>query len=152
MPLNKTNLRDLKKLRLEHHWSQEQLADMSGLNIRTIQRVENGENASLETLKALASVFEINIANSERKNEIAQIRKEEEYYQKVKGFYKFLFIAIFSLIVPFILAIYDSSLWIVFFWILLSWVVILGIYSVNSFDFFGKDWKRKLIQKKFRKN
>ena len=33
------NLRDLKKMRLERHWSQDQLAEMSGLSIRTIQRI-----------------------------------------------------------------------------------------------------------------
>jgi transcriptional regulator with XRE-family HTH domain len=45
MNSNTTNLRDIKKIRLERHWSQEQLAEMSGLSIRTIQRIENGENA-----------------------------------------------------------------------------------------------------------
>jgi transcriptional regulator with XRE-family HTH domain len=30
------NLRDIKEMRLERHWSQDQLAEMSGLSIRTI--------------------------------------------------------------------------------------------------------------------
>jgi transcriptional regulator with XRE-family HTH domain len=34
------NLRDIKKIRLERHWSQDQLAEMSGLSIRTIQRIK----------------------------------------------------------------------------------------------------------------
>ena len=34
---------------------------MSGLNVRTIQRVESGQNASLETLKCLASALEVDI-------------------------------------------------------------------------------------------
>lgn len=51
----------VRKLRLEHGWSQEQLAQMSGLNIRTIQRIEGGQNAGLESLKSLAAVFEIDI-------------------------------------------------------------------------------------------
>ena len=70
------NLRDLKKMRLERHWSQDQLAEMSGLSIRTIQRIENGENAGLESLKSLASVFEINITDSNKKEEMEQIRKD----------------------------------------------------------------------------
>lgn len=49
----------LKQLRLGHHLSQEQLAEMSGLNVRTIQRIESGHNASLESLKCLASVLEV---------------------------------------------------------------------------------------------
>mgnify|MGYP000464311105 CR=1 FL=1 len=145
------NLRDIKKLRLERHWSQDQLAEMSGLSIRTIQRIENGENAGLESLKSLAAVFETNIADSDKNEEIKQIRKEEEYVQNVKGFYKLLAVAIFSLVVPFIIAVNDSSNWNVFLWILLSWGVLLGIYSLNVFDFFGEDWKRKMINKKFKK-
>ena len=145
------NLRDTKKMRLERHWSQDQLAEMSGLSIRTIQRIENGENAGLESLKSLAAVFEINITDSDKTQEMEQIRKEEEYVQNVKGFYKLLAIAILSLIVPFIIAVNDSSNWNVFLWILLSWGVILGIYSLNVFDFFGEKWKQKIINKKFKK-
>ena len=145
------NLRDIKKMRLERHWSQDQLAEMSGLSIRTIQRIENGENAGLESLKSLAAVFEINITDSDKTQEMEQIRKEEEYVQNVKGFYKLLAIAIFSLVVPFIIAVNDPSNWNVFLWILLSWGVILGIYSLNVFDFFGEEWKRKMIDKKFKK-
>jgi transcriptional regulator with XRE-family HTH domain len=145
------NLRDIKKMRLERHWSQDQLAEMSGLSIRTIQRIENGENAGLESLKSLAAVFEIIITDSDKKQEMEQIRKEEEYVQNVKGFYKLLVIAILSLVTPFIIAVNDSSNWIIFLWILLSWGVILGIYSLNVFDFFGEEWKRKMIDKKFKK-
>lgn len=39
-------------------WSQEQLAEISGLNVRTIQRVEQGLSASLDTKRALARAFE----------------------------------------------------------------------------------------------
>jgi transcriptional regulator with XRE-family HTH domain len=145
------NLRDIKEMRLERHWSQEQLAEMSGLSIRTIQRIENGENAGLESLKSLAAVFEIIIADSDKKQEVEQIRKEEEYVQNVRGFYKLLAIAILSLVVPLILAISDSSNWHVFLWMVPTWVVLLLIYSLNVFDLFGDDWKRKLIEKKFKK-
>ncbi len=144
------NLRDIKKMRLERHWSQDQLAEMSGLSIRTIQRIENGENAGLESLKSLAAVFEINIADSDKKEEMEQIRKEEEYVQNVKGFYKLFAVAILSMVVPFILAVNDSSFWNVFLWVLLSWGVLLGIYSLNVFDFFGEEWKRKIIKNKFK--
>jgi transcriptional regulator with XRE-family HTH domain len=49
----------IKSERLKRAWSQEQLAQVSGLGIRTIQRIENGENASLETVKSLAAVLEL---------------------------------------------------------------------------------------------
>lgn len=49
----------IQKLRAVNCWSQEQLASVSGLSVRTIQRVEKTGVASLETTKALASVFEV---------------------------------------------------------------------------------------------
>ena len=49
----------VQKLRLQRGWSQEQLAELSGLSVRTIQRLERGQVASIESLKALAAAFEI---------------------------------------------------------------------------------------------
>ncbi|MEM1433976.1 MAG: helix-turn-helix transcriptional regulator [Pseudomonadota bacterium] len=51
----------LKHLRISRHLSQEQLAVMSGLNVRTIQRIESGKNASVESLKSLAAALEVDI-------------------------------------------------------------------------------------------
>lgn len=151
--MNTTNVRDLKKMRLERHWSQEQLAEMSGLSVRTIQRIENGENAGLESLKALAAVFETNLQDSNKKEEQEQIRKEEEYVQKVKGFYKLLALALLNLAVFFFIAISDSDSesWGVFFYMLVAWVLFLGIYRLISFDVFGEEWKQRMIDKKFKK-
>ncbi len=149
MHSNTTNLRDIKKLRLERHWSQEQLAEMSGLSIRTIQRIENGENAGLESLKSLAAVFETTIEDSNKKEELEQVRKEEAYIQKLKGFYKLVAIAILSMIAPIIIAFTDTNFWIIVLWILLGWFIIIGIYSLNTFEFFGEEWQKKQIEKKF---
>ncbi|MCO4798845.1 MAG: helix-turn-helix transcriptional regulator [Colwelliaceae bacterium] len=52
----------LKELRISRHLSQEQLAQMSGLNVRTIQRIESGNNASVESLKCLAAALEVDIS------------------------------------------------------------------------------------------
>ncbi len=48
----------IKLFREMRQWSQEQLAAISGLNVRTIQRVEQGLSASLDTRRALARAFE----------------------------------------------------------------------------------------------
>ncbi len=69
----------VKKLREKNNWSQEQLALMAGLSLRTIQRVEAGNKASLETLKSLASVFEIEI--SKLTEEIIVIDKESKEWK-----------------------------------------------------------------------
>ena len=154
MNSNTINLRDIKKMRLERHWSQEQLAEMSGLSIRTIQRIENGENAGLESLKSLASVFEINITDSDKKEEIEQFRKEEKHVENVKGFYAYLALAIFNLIIFFVIALFDSDSegWYLFFYMLIFYIITSGIFYFNIFDFFGEEWKRKIINKKFKKN
>ena len=49
----------LRELRTGRRWSQEQLAELSGLNLRTIQRLESGAKVSTESLRALAAVFEV---------------------------------------------------------------------------------------------
>src|SRR5471030_235243 len=51
-----------RQLRLAHAWSQEQLAQLAAVSVRTIQRIENGEQPSLETLSALAAVFDVSVA------------------------------------------------------------------------------------------
>lgn len=48
----------LKQLRDARGWTQEQLADIAGLNARTVQRIEAGGNASAETGMALASALD----------------------------------------------------------------------------------------------
>lgn len=56
MHIDSTRLRELRSAR---QWSQEQLAELSGLNLRTIQRLESGAKISTESLRALAAVFEV---------------------------------------------------------------------------------------------
>src|SRR3954453_20668822 len=52
----------VQKMRLERGGSQQQLADLSGLNVRTIQRIENGQSASLESFKALGAAFNVDFS------------------------------------------------------------------------------------------
>ncbi|WP_100657460.1 helix-turn-helix domain-containing protein [Alteromonas flava] len=51
----------LKQLRISRHISQEQLATMAGLNVRTIQRIESGHNASVESVKCIAAALDIEL-------------------------------------------------------------------------------------------
>ena len=52
----------LQQRRLDRGWSQEELAMHAGVSARTIQRIETGKRASLETLKCLAAVFETTVS------------------------------------------------------------------------------------------
>ena len=49
----------IKNQRKDRTWSQDHLASVSGLSLRTIQRIEKEGKCSLDSKKALASVFEI---------------------------------------------------------------------------------------------
>ncbi len=79
----------VKKLRAEKNWSQEQVATFSGLSIRTIQRVESGHSVSLETIKALASVFEVD--KSKLTKEIKVIDKTTEKWKSIPLYVRFMF-------------------------------------------------------------
>jgi transcriptional regulator with XRE-family HTH domain len=60
------NINVIKTQRNNRAWSQTQLADVSGLSLRTIQRIEKTGVASLESVKSLASVFEMDIKNLQK--------------------------------------------------------------------------------------
>ncbi len=51
------------QLRRDHGWSQEELAISSGLNLRTIQRIEKEGVVSLQSKKALAATFSIDLSS-----------------------------------------------------------------------------------------
>jgi len=55
----KTDSAKIKRWREERHWSQEHLAELAGVGIRTVQRIENGEQASRESLMAIAAAFNV---------------------------------------------------------------------------------------------
>lgn len=80
MPLDtrsmKVNAALVLKLRNARSWSQDELATAAGLNLRTIQRIENEASASLQSKKALASVFEIDIKALESKGSTVMVKHE----------------------------------------------------------------------------
>ncbi len=55
------------KLRTERGWSQEELAEGSDLNLRTIQRIETTGVGSLRSKRSLASVFDLDIQDLDSK-------------------------------------------------------------------------------------
>jgi transcriptional regulator with XRE-family HTH domain len=52
----------VKAQRVRRAWSQEHLAEVSGLGLRTIQRIEKTGAASYESARSLAAVFEMDVA------------------------------------------------------------------------------------------
>ena len=59
---NRPDAEKIKRWREERLWSQEHLADLAGLGLRTVQRIENGEPASRDSVMALAAAFNVDAA------------------------------------------------------------------------------------------
>ena len=57
----KLNSQLIVTLRKQKAWCQQQLSIVSGVSLRTIQRVESEGNASVETIKSIASALETDI-------------------------------------------------------------------------------------------
>ncbi len=72
----KVNAEQIRDLRHKKSWSQDELAIASGLNLRTIQRIEREGSASLQSKKALASALDINVNDLEFK-ELIKMKQYE---------------------------------------------------------------------------
>ena len=57
----KVNTSQVMNLRKQRSWSQDELATAAGLNLRTVQRIENEGTAALESIKALAAALEVDL-------------------------------------------------------------------------------------------
>ena len=152
----------IQKLRLQRGWSQQQLADLSGLSVRTIQRIEQGQVASTESLKSLAAVFEIDFStlqepdmntaaapttagfNADEALAFAQVRK-------LKGFYFHLaqYVIVVTLLLGINLWTRPQYLWVG--WVAMGWGIGLlfhGLRVFERFSPFGADWEKKEVEKR----
>jgi transcriptional regulator with XRE-family HTH domain len=149
----------VRKLRLQRSWSQEQLSQVSGLSVRTIQRIERGQKSGLESLKSLAAVFEIQVnelqQESEMKNHIQLTFEEEnalEYVKSIKDFYTHLiiYIAVMSFIlISHMLSSPDDYTGVLI--CAAAWgtgVVINGLVAFEVFSLFTPDWEKKQIERR----
>ncbi len=147
----------VKKLRLQKGWSQAELAEFSGLSIRTIQRVEKGETPGLETLKSLAAVFDIDITDFRQENKMddKKISVDEhrafKQVQREKNFYKHLVTYICVVGMLFIGNLLFSPGYIWAKWPAMGWGAAVAAQAVKvfiPFKFFGPEWEKKQIEKK----
>lgn len=69
MQLNKELLKHEREKRA---WSQSHLAEVAGLSLRTVQRLERTGSSSLDSAKALASAFDTNVEKLYRVNPAAK--------------------------------------------------------------------------------
>lgn len=151
----------VRKLRLQRGWSQDQLARLSGLSTRTIQRIERGHNAGLESWKSLAAVFELDINDLQQEfsmNSDTGISNEEqaalEYVRDIKGFYTHLATYVFSVGALLIAnyAVFPEYIWA--HWVALGWGIGIAAHGVGVFEvfnFFGPEWERRQVEKRLGK-
>jgi DNA-binding XRE family transcriptional regulator len=64
------------ELRAKCAWSQDELATAAGVNLRTIQRIENLGTASLQSAKAIASALEVELDDLKPTQEITMSKYE----------------------------------------------------------------------------
>lgn len=151
----------VRKLRLKRAWSQEQLAQFSGLNIRTIQRIERGQKAGLESLKSLAAVFEVELNElvpEENMNNSDKFSEEEnrviEHVKDIKGFYSHLINYTVVVMGLFLINFLTSPGYYWAWWAALGWGIGLISHGISVFEvysFFGADWEKKQIEKRLGK-
>ena len=147
----------IQKLRLQRGWSQEQLAEASGLSVRTIQRLERGQPGSLESTKALAAVFEIDLSRLKEPamdTTRSDVRPDEAialaHVRKVKAFY--LHLTQYLIVIPILAAInlvgYPSYWW--FVWPALGWGIGLAAHGASVFGavgLFDGAWEKRQVEK-----
>lgn len=149
----------IQKLRLKLGWSQQQLAEASGLSVRTIQRIENGQPGSTESLKSLAAVFEVDHATLKEQSmnpadsDPAQQQEAEAFahVRRLRGFY--LHLARYALITLALLAINliatPHRLWAL--WVMVGWGLGVLLHAVRVFRperLLGPSWERRQVEKR----
>jgi transcriptional regulator with XRE-family HTH domain len=148
----------IQKLRLQRGWSQEQLAELSGLSVRTIQRLERGQTASVESLKALGAVFELDFSKL-REGAVDQaitqgVSPEETIalarVRRIKGFYIHAaqYCAMICVLAIANLVLHPRYLWVG--WVALGWGSGLLVHGLRAFDkipFLNGDWERRQVER-----
>ena len=147
----------IRQRRIEKGWSQSQLAEFSGLSLRTIQRVEKGKTPTVESLKSIAAVFEVahtdlmpnikideSALNEQELEELQQIRRMKRFYLELIAFLltmPLLYLANWA---------FDpESTWASS--VAFVWGVILAIEAYDVFEasgLLGSRWERRQLEKR----
>ncbi len=150
----------IQKLRLKRGWSQQQLAQASGLSARTIQRIEAGQPASVETLKSIASVFEVDFStlNTEETAMDTTMTAAEEaereafaHVRALRGFYvacmRYALIAAALYAINLLTS--PQRMW--SYWVMLGLGLALAARAIRvyaPYRLFGPQWERRQVEKR----
>ncbi len=158
----------VRKLRLQRGWTQDQLAEMAGLSVRTVQRLERGDRPSLETAKALGAVFEVDHTSFHPEEPVmvqsapavppaqdppkVEVSPEESaalsHARSVKSFYEGLLVWLAVTVTMFIaFGVHEPIVWACVGGAALA-VVFQGLLSFETIRLPGVDYERRLAEKK----
>ncbi|WP_108649509.1 helix-turn-helix domain-containing protein [Dongshaea marina] len=152
----------IKDFRLQRGWSQEQLAEISGVSVRTISRLEQGGKGSLESLRALASAFEVEIATlypqqqaPHSEQQIAQVRDTalEQEIKDIRHFHSHLLKYLLVNLGLFIGGFWQPGLWWSLPWTLLFWGAFLswhGLAAYRKLDKLTRRWEHYLLSRRLK--
>ncbi|MCW0348550.1 helix-turn-helix domain-containing protein [Pantoea ananatis] len=154
------NLNKVREYRLARAWSQEQLAEMAGLSTRTVQRIENGDPPSLETLSALAAVFACKITDLTNEASAENGEALDSYISDARlqlaaesRFYRSLFSAVVVCILLFVLNHFTSPNERWSLWVVAVWGALLVVRASRLFIFKEaiRRWQQRRLQKLLRR-
>jgi transcriptional regulator with XRE-family HTH domain len=152
----------IQKFRLQRGWSQEQLADMSGVSVRTIQRLEQGKPAAIETLKSIGAVLDVPfhelrsspmndedltpLSNNLPADEVMALR----YARKLRGFYahaaQYALVITIMAVINYFTSDYPWVLWTAFGWgtgLLVHYLMIS-----DRVPFWGPVWEKRIVEER----
>ncbi len=149
----------VQEMRLKKGWSQQQLADISGLNVRTIQRIEQGQSASLESFKALGAAFNVDFSQLQEDavREIVSTPEQTEialafsHVRQVARFWHSLLIYVIVIagLAAINLMTYPKVLW--FLYTAAIWGFVLVLKALRVFGlmpWFGPEWEKQQVEKR----
>ena len=149
----------VQEMRLKNGWSQQQLADISGLNVRTIQRIEQGQSASLESFKALGAAFNVDFSQLQEdtvRNIVSTPEQTEvflafRHVRKLRGLYSHIisYVVVMSGIAAINLILMPRVIW--FIYPLLGWgigIISHAVSVLNVLPWFGPEWERRQVERR----
>ncbi|MFA5683228.1 MAG: helix-turn-helix domain-containing protein [Lysobacteraceae bacterium] len=145
----------IRKLRLQRGWTQEHLASLTGLSVRSIQRIERGRPVSLETRNALAAVFELDRSifqpgETDMSQSPALDPEEADAIQYVKGLKEFYqHLALYLILTPVFALAWGMDMR--FLGTSIGWgigVVVHGLQAFEVVRFSAEKWEKQQVEKR----
>ncbi len=154
----------VRKLRIEKGLSQEQLASMAGISVRTLQRIERGANASAETLKCLAAALDTEFSALRKEQDMtttvdgipqAALPEDEqeamEYVRDIRAFYvhALQYGVVMAILAVINLITSPGYPWVL--WAALGWGIGLAVHGLSVFEvvnLFGDSWEKRQVSKR----